>query len=38
VNAGYSLGSRLVVNNQAATRIGLRLTQQGAVVGLEGSF
>ena len=38
VNAGYGLGSRLVVNNQAATRIGLRLTQQGPLVGLEGSF
>lgn len=38
VNAGYSLGSRLVVNNNSTTRIGLRLTQQGALVGLEGSF
>ncbi len=38
VNAGYSLGSRLVVNNNSTTRIGLRLTQQGPLVGLEASF
>jgi hypothetical protein len=39
VNAGYQLGSRLVVNNDAqSNRIGLRLTQSGAVVGLEASF
>jgi hypothetical protein len=39
VNAGYQLGSRLVVNNsQSANRIGLRLTQSGAIVGLQASF
>ena len=39
VNAGYQLGSRLVVNNSAsANRIGLRLTQSGAIVGLQASF
>jgi len=39
VNAGYQLGSRLVVNNNASSdRIGLRLTQSGAIVGLEMSF
>jgi hypothetical protein len=39
LNAGYQLGSRLVVNNSAsANRIGLRLTQQGAVAGAEFSF
>jgi hypothetical protein len=39
VNAGYQLGSRLVVNDSAsANRIGLRLTQSGAIVGLQGSF
>lgn len=38
VNAGYGLGSRLVVNNNSSTRIGIHLTQQGALVGLEASF
>jgi len=38
VNAGYTLGSRLVVNNNSTTRIGVRLTQQGALAGLEFSF
>ena len=38
VNGGYSLGSRLVVNNNSSSRIGLRLTQRGALVGLEASF
>ena len=39
LNAGYQLGSRLVVNNSAsANRIGLRLTQSGAIVGLQTSF
>jgi hypothetical protein len=38
VNAGYSLGSRLVVNNNSSSRIGLRLTQKGPLVGLEASF
>jgi hypothetical protein len=38
-NAGYRLGSRLVVtNNSSSDNIGLRLTQRGAVVGLELSF
>ena len=37
VLAGYQLGSHLVVNN-TADRIGLRLIQKGAVVGLEASF
>lgn len=38
VNAGYQLGSRLVVNNKNADRIGIHLTQQGPIVGLEASF
>lgn len=38
INGGYALGSRLVVNNNAATRIGIHLTQQGPLVGLEASF
>ena len=38
VNAGYSLGSRLVVNNNSSTRIGVHLIQQGALVGVEASF
>ena len=38
VNAGYALGSRLVVNNNAATRIGLHLIQQGPLVGVEAWF
>jgi hypothetical protein len=39
VNAGYQLGSRLVVTNNASSdRIGVRLTQKGAVAGLELSF
>jgi hypothetical protein len=38
VNAGYSLGSRLVVNNNNSDRIGVHLTQKGALVGLEASF
>jgi hypothetical protein len=33
VLAGYQLGQHLVVNN-TLDRIGLRLTQKGAVVGL----
>jgi hypothetical protein len=38
-NAGYQLGSRLVVTNNASSdRIGLRLTQRGAVAGFELSF
>jgi hypothetical protein len=39
LNVGYQLGSRLVVKNSAsADRIGLRMTQQGAVAGAEFSF
>ncbi|HEY6264237.1 MAG TPA: hypothetical protein VIW93_05495 [Candidatus Acidoferrum sp.] len=39
LNAGYQLGSRLVVNNNnSSKRMGVRLTQQGAIVGLEYSF
>lgn len=39
LSAGYQLGSRLVVNNSAsAGRLGLRLTQQGAVAGVEFSL
>ncbi|MGC2110960.1 MAG: hypothetical protein WA655_15670 [Candidatus Korobacteraceae bacterium] len=38
VNAGCSLGSRLVVNNNSSDRIGVHLTQQGALMGLEASF
>ena len=39
INAGYQLGSRLVVNNNSSSnRIGVRLTQHGAIAGLELSF
>jgi len=39
VNAGYQLSSRLVVKNSASNnRIGLRLTQSGAIVGIQASF
>ncbi len=39
INGGYQLGSRLTVNNSSSSdRIGLRLTQKGAVAGLEFSF
>jgi hypothetical protein len=38
-NVGYALGSRLVVTNNASSdRIGIRLTQQGALAGAEFSF
>lgn len=38
-NAGYQLGSRLVVNADSSTnRFGLTMTQKGPVVGLEFSF
>lgn len=37
VNAGYTLGSRLNVNNQS-NRIGLSLTQKGPLVGVQFSF
>ena len=39
VNAGYQLGSRLVVNRDTSTnRIGLNLTEKGPAVGVEFSF
>jgi hypothetical protein len=38
LNAGYALGSRLVVNNNSSTRIGVRLIQKGVLVGMEASF
>ena len=39
VIAGYQLGSHLVVNNNSSSdRVGLRLVQKGAIVGLETSF
>ena len=38
-NAGYQLGSRLVVkNNSSNDRIGLHLTQSGPIAGLQVSF
>jgi hypothetical protein len=38
LDAGYELGSRLVVNNKNADRIGIHLTQQGPIAGLQVSF
>jgi hypothetical protein len=39
VNAGYLLGTRLIVtNNSSSNRIGIHLTQSGAIVGAEVSF
>ena len=38
VNAGYQLGSRLIVNNKQSDRIGIHLTQSGAIVGMQLSF
>jgi hypothetical protein len=39
VNAGYQLGSRLTVTDDAKkNRLGLQLTQKGPIVGLEASF
>lgn len=39
LDAGYQLGSRLVVKNSPSNnRVGLRLTQSGAIVGIEASF
>ena len=39
VNAGYQLGSRLVVNRDTSTnRIGLNLTEKGPAAGMEFSF
>lgn len=38
-NAGYQLGSRLVVNNDSKTnRLGIRLTQKGPIAGLQVWF
>jgi hypothetical protein len=38
-NAGYQLGSRLIVNNDSKTdRLGIRLTQQGPIAGLQAWF
>ena len=37
INAGYQLGSHLVVNN-THDRLGVRLVQKGAIVGLQTSF
>jgi hypothetical protein len=37
-NAGYQLGSRLTVKNNASDRIGIRLTQTGSIVGLQFTF
>jgi hypothetical protein len=39
VIGGYQLGSHLVVNNNSSSdRVGLRLVQKGAIVGLQTSF
>jgi hypothetical protein len=38
IRAGYQLGARLNVNNNASTRVGLNLTQKGPVVGIEVPF
>ena len=38
INAGYQMGSRLNVNTNASSRIGLSLTQKGPIVGAEFSF
>ncbi len=39
LNAGYQLGSHLVVdNNSSSNRVGIHLTQKGAIVGLEAWF
>ena len=38
IRAGYQLGQRLNINNNAATRIGISLTQKGPVVGIEVPF
>jgi hypothetical protein len=37
VNGGYQLGSRLIVTD-TANRLGIHLTQKGAIAGLEFSF
>jgi hypothetical protein len=39
VDAGYQLGSRLIVNNNSKSdRLGLHLTQKGPIAGLQFSF
>lgn len=39
LTAGYQLGSRLIVNNSSSSnRIGLNLTQQGAIAGIQYAF
>lgn len=39
LTVGYQLGSRLVVNNNSSSnRIGLHLTQQGAIAGIQYTF
>lgn len=39
LNAGYQLGTRLVVNNNSSSnRIGIDMTQRGPMVGMEVSF
>jgi hypothetical protein len=37
VRGGYLLGSRAEIHG-SASRLGIRLTQKGAVVGLEGKW
>jgi hypothetical protein len=37
MNAGYQLGSRLVVNNGSSS-VGVHLVQKGVLLGLEASF
>jgi hypothetical protein len=39
VNAGYQMGSRLVINNDSSSnRIGLMMTQRGPLAGVQLSF
>ena len=38
LNAGYALGSRLVVNSNTSDRIGIHLVQKGVLAGIEASF
>jgi hypothetical protein len=39
LNGGYQLGSRLVItNSNSDDRLGVRLTQKGAIAGMEFSF
>jgi hypothetical protein len=37
LNAGYQLGSRLIVTAQT-NRLGIHLTQKGAIAGAQFSF